>query len=66
MCLWKVIFCGAYRYFQLVSPARPTYSGGFPSIRRNEVRELTASLLSEVCCDDGVASGVEPTLPFRS
>ena len=32
--------------------------GGFPSIRHNEVRDLTASLLSEVCSD----VGVEPTL----
>ena len=32
--------------------------GGFPSIRHNEVRDLTASLLSEVCSD----VGVEPAL----
>ena len=32
--------------------------GRFPSICHNEVRDLTASLLSEVCCD----VGVEPTL----
>ena len=31
--------------------------GGFPSIRHNEVKDLTASLLSEVCSD-----GVEPVL----
>ena len=31
---------------------------GFPSIRHNEVQDLTASLLSDVCCD----GGVEPTL----
>ena len=30
--------------------------GGFPSIRHNEVRDLTASLLSEVCSDVGVLS----------
>ena len=28
--------------------------GGFPSIHHNEVRDLTVSLLSEVCCDVGV------------
>ena len=28
--------------------------GGFLSISHNEIRDLTASLLSEVCCDVGV------------
>ena len=32
--------------------------GGFPSIRHNELRDLTASLLTEVCND----VCVEPTL----
>ena len=32
--------------------------GGFPSIRHNELRDLTASLLTEVCND----VSVEPTL----
>ena len=32
--------------------------GGFSSILHNEVRDLTANLLSQVCCD----VGVEPTL----
>ena len=32
--------------------------GGFPSIRHNELRDLTASLLTEVCYD----VCVEPTL----
>ena len=32
--------------------------GGFPSIRHNELRDLTASLLKEIC--HGVAT--EPTL----
>ena len=34
--------------------------GGFPSIRRNEVRDLTASLLSEVCSDVGVEPALQP------
>ena len=28
--------------------------GGFPTIRHNEVRDLTASLLHEICSDVGV------------
>ena len=32
--------------------------GGFPSIRRNELRDITASLLTEVCH----AVGTEPCL----
>ena len=34
--------------------------GGFPSICHNEVRDLTASLLSEVCCDVGVEPALLP------
>ena len=34
--------------------------GGFPSIRHNEVRDLTASLLSEVCSDVGVEPALQP------
>ena len=33
---------------------------GFPSICRNEIRDLTASLLSEVCCDVGVEPAFQP------
>jgi len=34
--------------------------GGFPSISHNEIRDLTASLLSEVCCDVGVEPALQP------
>ena len=34
--------------------------GGFPSIHHNEVRDLTASLLSEVCCDVSVEPALLP------
>ena len=34
--------------------------GRFPSIRHNEVRDLTASLLSEVCSDVGVEPALQP------
>jgi len=34
--------------------------GGFPSIRHNEIRDLTASLLSEVCGDVGVEPALQP------
>ena len=34
--------------------------GGFPSIRHNEVWDLTASLLSEVCCDVGFEPRLQP------
>ena len=27
--------------------------GGFPTIRHNEIRDITASLLTEVCSDQG-------------
>jgi len=33
---------------------------GFPSIRHNEVTDLTASLLSEVCSDVGVEPALQP------
>ena len=33
---------------------------GFPSVCHNEVRDLTASLLSEVCCDVGVEPALQP------
>ena len=34
--------------------------GGFPSIRHNEARDLTASLLSEACSDVGVKPALQP------
>ena len=37
--------------------------GGFPSIRHNEVRDLTAGLLSEVCYDVGIEPALQPLEP---
>jgi len=34
--------------------------GGFPSIHHNEIRDLLADLLSEVCCDFGVEPALQP------
>jgi len=34
--------------------------GRFPSIHHNEIRDLTASLLSELCCDVGVQTALQP------
>ena len=34
--------------------------GGFPSIRHNEIRDLTANLLTEVCNDVCIKLGLQP------
>ena len=34
--------------------------GGFPSIRHNELRDLTAHLLTEVCSNVGVEPVLQP------
>ena len=34
--------------------------GGFPSIRHNEIRDLTATLLTEVCHDVSIEPGLQP------
>ena len=34
--------------------------GGFPTIRHNEIRDLTANLMSEVCHDVCVEPGLQP------
>ena len=34
--------------------------GGFPSIRHNEIRNLTATLLTEVCHDVCIEPGLQP------
>ena len=49
-----VVCKNKYIYLQNASGVRTYVScpkGGFPSIRHNEIRDLTASLLSEVCND---------------
>ena len=37
--------------------------GGFPSIRHNEIRDLTANLLTEVCSDVRIEPDLQPTSP---
>ena len=34
--------------------------GGFPSIRHNKIRNLTATLLTEVCHDVCIEPGLQP------
>ena len=34
--------------------------GGFPSIRHNEIRDMTATLLTEVCHDVCIEPGLQP------
>ena len=34
--------------------------GGFPSIRHNEIRDLTANLLTEVCSDVCIEAELQP------
>jgi len=34
--------------------------GGFPSLRHNEIRDITASLLTEVCCEVCVEPELQP------
>ena len=35
-------------------------SGGFPSIRHNEIRDLTAKVLTETCHNVGIESPLQP------
>ena len=37
--------------------------GGFPTLRHNEIRDLTADLLTEVCNDVCVEPELQPVLP---
>ena len=37
--------------------------GGFPSIRHNEIRDLTANLLTEVCSEVCIEPHLQPTTP---
>jgi len=43
-----------------VDHALSSLKGGFPSIRHNEVRDITAELLSEVCHDVEVEPHLQP------
>ncbi len=40
--------------------ASPAPKGGFPSLRHNEVRDLTARLLTEVCHEVRVEPNLQP------
>ena len=37
--------------------------GGFPTIRHNEIRDLTANLLTEVCNDVRIEPDLQPVMP---
>jgi len=43
-----------------VDHALSCHCGGFPSIRLNELRDLTAHLLTEVCSNVGVEPALQP------
>ena len=44
----------------VLSTPCPVQKGGFPTIRHNEVRDLTASLLTEICHNVGIESSLQP------
>ena len=39
--------------------------GGFPTLRHNEIRDLTANLLTEVCNDVCVEPDLQPVMPHQ-
>ena len=49
--------CGKYLTVEYVLSCA---KGGFPSIRYNEVRDITATLLTEVCHDVCVEPDLQP------
>ena len=53
-----------------VEHALSCFSGGFPSIRHNEIRDITVDLLNEVCHNVGTEPGLqhvtEERLTYRS
>ena len=46
--------------FPLSMHALSCAKGGYPSIRRNEIRDLTANLVSEVCSNESVEPMLQP------
>ena len=40
-------------------------SGGYPSIRHNELRDITATLLTDICHSCGTEPGLQPLLSTR-
>ena len=61
---------GDHHYYHLIVSVTPcTFNvdhdfscpyGGFPSIRHNELRTMTAQLLTEVCYNIGLEPGLQP------
>ena len=47
----------------MVEHALSCARGVFPQIRHNEIRDLTANLLTEVCNDVHIESDLQPVLP---
>ncbi len=62
-CNWpienKPSFCSCGHTFS-IDHALSCPTGGFPSIRHNEVRDITASLLSEVCHNVSIEPHLQP------
>jgi hypothetical protein len=63
LALWQLLqtpsSCGCGAKFS-VEHALSCPKGGFPSIRHNEIRDLTATLLTEVCSDVCVEPELQP------
>ena len=51
--------CGCGTKFS-VEHALSCPKGGFPSIRHNKIRDLTANLLTQVCSDVGIEPDLQP------
>ncbi len=62
-CNWpienKPSFCSCGHTFS-IDHALSCPTGGFPSIRHNEVRDITSSLLSEVCHNVSIEPHLQP------
>ena len=48
-----------------VEHALSCFHGGFPSIHHNEIRDITAELLSEVCHNVGTEPPLQPITSIR-
>ena len=54
-----MIFAHAHRAFS-IEHALSCPKGGFPILRHNEIRELTANLLTEVCHKVSIEPDLQP------
>ena len=52
-------FCSCDAWFS-IEHSFSCPKGGFPTIRQNEIRDLTANLLTEVCHEVQVEPGLQP------